>query len=55
MLIEYYEKIVYGKMHYYPLNQNAKAVCRILERPTLTVRHLKLCAENGWQVSEKKA
>jgi hypothetical protein len=54
MLIEYYPRILYGKKYYYPSSNDAKAICKLIKRPTLMLEHIQICKDAGWKVKEKK-
>lgn len=45
-----YAKDVYGKTRYYPINETAKIICKLMKKKTLTKDQLKLCDEGGWNV-----
>lgn len=50
MIIEVEPKKVFGPDRFYPVSDEAKALCRLLKKPTLTLEHLQICEETGWKV-----
>lgn len=53
MEIEVKLKRLYGKDRFYPESNDAKLLCKILDRPTITKEELKLAKEGGWSVLVK--
>jgi hypothetical protein len=43
----------YGTNHYYPLSDDAKTLCLICGRDTLTPEQLAICHEYGWKVEAR--
>jgi hypothetical protein len=52
MIIEFYQKKLYGKTYLYPSNHSAETICKLINRPTLTKEHLRICKEAGWEIKE---
>lgn len=50
MLIQYTQKMICGRQHYYPLSDDAKTICKLIKRPTLTSGHLQVCNDAGWKL-----
>lgn len=44
----------WGRELFEPVNENAKTLCQLLKRKTLTKDQLKLCKDAGWDVVFKK-
>lgn len=51
MNVEVLIKNVYGKKCFYPVSQDAANLCKLIGRPTLTTKHLKICNQSGWKVN----
>lgn len=54
MIIEFMPRTLYGKEYFYPSSKDAKTLCQLIKRPTLTPKHLEICKDAGWKVLEKK-
>lgn len=54
MIVEFIAKKVYGTEYYYPVSNDAEALCKLIKRPTLTRDQLKICKGAGWVVKQKK-
>lgn len=52
MDVEFTLKTVYGKEYYYPASPDAKTICKLINRPTLTIQHLRICKDAGWTVKK---
>lgn len=52
MNIKFYVKSVFGKEYYYPESEQAKVICKLLKTPTLTLKHLRICKDAGWNVEQ---
>lgn len=50
--IEFLSKKAYGRTFHYPISEDAKTLCKITKRPTLTNEQLKICKEAGWVVTQ---
>jgi hypothetical protein len=50
MQIEVLIKRVYGKERFYPVNEIAKTICRVLQSQTLTKDQLLIFKQDGWTV-----
>lgn len=44
-------KRAYGKERYYPLSDDAKIICSLMNRCSLTQEQLQFCVDNGWKVT----
>jgi hypothetical protein len=44
---------VWGKQRYYPISPDAKTLCSLHNKPTLTAHQLNICKKAGWNVSVK--
>lgn len=53
MQINVIHKKIYGQDRFYPSNENAKTICELMGRETLTHDQLKLCKKTGWEVEIK--
>ncbi len=51
--IEFFAKRLYGSEYYYPASPDALTVCKLINKPTLTLEHLRICKEAGWDVKQK--
>jgi len=49
--VEVHQK--YGKPRFYPANDDAKFITRLIGSPTLTTAHLTACDEWGWEIDIK--
>jgi hypothetical protein len=45
------KKIAYGNERFYPINNEAKFVIKLIGRPSFTRKQLQLCKENGWKIN----
>jgi hypothetical protein len=52
MLIEFYQRKLYGKNYLYPHSDDARTICELINRPTLTLKHLRICKGAGWRIVE---
>lgn len=43
-------KNTYGRDRFYPLNEDAKHIARLLDQKALTREHLLICKEAGWKI-----
>jgi hypothetical protein len=39
----------YGNERFYPINEDAKLLCNLLNSVTLTKKQIKLCRDGGWK------
>ncbi len=51
MKIDVLVKHQYGKTNFYPLSEDAKILCKLTGKPTLTKSQLVICLNVGWSVS----
>jgi hypothetical protein len=49
--VEIHQK--YGKPRFYPANNEAQFIAKLLDKPTLTAAQLELCDGYGWDVEIK--
>jgi len=50
MIIAVEPEKIFGKERFYPVSDEAKTLCKMLKKPTLTLEHLQICEEAGWKV-----
>lgn len=50
--IEFLSKKAYGRTFHYPISEDAKTLCKIIKRTTLTNEQLKICKDAGWIVKQ---
>jgi uncharacterized protein YxjI len=53
--IEFLSKKAYGRVFHYPISNDAKTLCKIIKRATLTNDQLKICKDAGWIVEQNIA
>lgn len=53
--IEFLSKKAYGRTFHYPISNDAKILCKIIKRTTLTNEQLKICKDGGWDVKQNIA
>ena len=51
--IEFFSKKIYGSEFFYPCSPDAQTICKLIKKPTLTLEHLKICKDAGWNVKQK--
>lgn len=44
------EKRIYGRLFFYPVSDDAEWITRLLGKPTLLKKQIRLCIERGWEV-----
>ncbi len=44
------KKSIYGKELYYPKNDIALTICKLMKKVTLNSIHLGICKEAGWNI-----
>lgn len=50
MHIQYIQKRIYGRDHFYPVSPDAVTICKLTRKPTLTHHMLDVCEMAGWVV-----
>ena len=50
MQVEVVHKESYGRDFFYPKNEFAKALCRLMDTVSFTAEKLALCENAGWEV-----
>lgn len=53
MKIEVFRQNYYGKFFYYPINDNAKMLCKLLNQKSLTDDNIKIIKDFKWEVVVK--
>ncbi len=53
MEIEVRVKKVYGHERFYPINEDSKIICELMNTKTFTKDQLIFCKDSGWSVSVK--
>lgn len=44
------KKSIYGKDLFYPKNDIASTLCKLMKKVTLNDKHLEICKDAGWKI-----